>query len=162
MMMNLGLTKKTSKITFPVFFKKNQSLLLSHDLVSVQALPLPEGRLFYMDFGESEEMRIARYEKEEQDAYSKEVDAYINDTGRFKFVSPGINFRERDITVIQAAGMEYIADYSVHYSDRSIINHGGHIYNVKEYFELLNKKRIVALEQEDFESYDHELMVYLN
>lgn len=162
-MTNLKLTKRTSRITFPVIIKYSQPKLLANDIVSVQAMPMPESRLFYMDYGENEEIRIARYEKEELEAYSKEVDAYINDLSRFIFISPGVKFRETEITFVPS-GIEYAADYSAQYTNRSIIDRGGYIdQSFREAFlQIENEKRIAKLINEDFESYDHEVMIYLN
>ena len=167
-MTNLKLTKRTSKTTFPII-RTVHAKLLAEDIVSVQALPLPEGRLFYMDIGETEEMRIIRYAKEELEAYTKEVDDYINDINRFKFVSPGISFIERDITIVDltSRGIEYATDYSAHYTNRSLVDHGWPLLildtaYVDMILEMENEKRIAHLIHEDFESYDHELIVYLN
>lgn len=162
MITSLKLTKKTSKITFPEI-KHVHAKLLAEDIVSVQSLSSPVANLFYMDIaGETEEMRIIRYEKEELEAYKNEIDDYINDKGRFKFISPGVKYREVDINFIPNRGIEYAADYSANYTNRSLVDRGSYFGDMIAHLKLIDEKRIAYLKQEDFESYDHELMLYLN
>lgn len=138
--------------------------LISTDLVSIQPLSLPDGRLFYFETPETEECRIARYKKEDHIAYAKEVDEFIeHGFTYFIFVSPGVFFREQDINFVRHSaitgitGIEYSADYTARFTTRTIPDYGGYLG-----FDYWDKKRIAVLENEDFQNYDHELMVYLN
>lgn len=74
--MNSKPTKKILKtISFPEI-KTYHAKLLSHEIISVQPLSLPNGRLFHIEFGF---LRVINFDKDELAAYDKELDNYLND-----------------------------------------------------------------------------------